>query len=211
DQAVVVSQFHTYDPPRFSGENGPLAVAEWIRKMERVFRIMGISEAHKMACAELQIEGAAGDWWEDYWHLSTEDELEAMRWSQLKTLMEDKFYPRHFRQRMVRKFSTLKQGQRSVDEYDREFARMSVFAPHFVESEEKKAHQFLEGLRNDIRLLVASHGYLEYAETVERAHQVEAYIQRDAIDQPPARQPAPPQPAQKKNKRKWDDREDKRN
>ncbi|CAA0810115.1 Unknown protein, partial [Striga hermonthica] len=125
DQAVVVSRFRTYDPPHFSKENGPLVVAEWIRKMERIFRIMGISEAHKMACAELQIEGAAGDWWEDYWRLRTEDEREAMRWSQLKTLMEDKFYPRHFRQRMVREFSALKQGQRSVDEYEREFARMS--------------------------------------------------------------------------------------
>ncbi|CAA0827382.1 Unknown protein, partial [Striga hermonthica] len=192
----------------------PVSVAEWIRKMERIFRIMGIFEAHKMACAELQIEGAAGDWWEDYWRLRTEDERDAMRWAQFKTILEDKFYPRHFKQRMAREFAALQQGERSVDEYEREFARKSAFASHLVDTEEKKVAQFLDGLRSNIRLLITSNGFLDYAETVERAQQIEACILRDTRAQPPARQPAaipPPQPAQQTNKRKWDGRKDKWN
>ncbi|CAA0806545.1 Unknown protein, partial [Striga hermonthica] len=56
DQAVVASQFRTYTPPVFTGEEGPLAVGDWIHKMDHIFRMMGIPDQHMVACAEFQIE-----------------------------------------------------------------------------------------------------------------------------------------------------------
>ncbi|CAA0838494.1 Unknown protein, partial [Striga hermonthica] len=167
DQAVVAAKFRTYTPPVFTGEEGPLAVRDWIRKMDCIFRMMGISDQHMVACAEY----------------------------------------------------------RSVEEYEQEFARKSAFARHLVDTDDKKASRFRNGLTRDLRVLVASHGYLTYAETVERAQQIEASQLLDTPAQPLAqvallaRQPAaiqpalpaPPQLAQHRHKRKWRGRDDRRN
>ncbi|CAA0824441.1 Unknown protein, partial [Striga hermonthica] len=225
DQSVVAAQFRTYAPPVFTGEEGPLAVGDWIRKMDRIFRMMGISDQHMVSCAEFQIEGAAGDWWDDYWRLRTADDRDQLTWDQLKGILETKYYPRHFRERMEREFYDLLQGDRSVEEYEREFARKSTFARHLVDTYDKKASLFRNGLTRDLRVLVANHGYLTYAETVERAQQIEASQLLDTPAQPLAqvaplaRQPAavqpalpaPPQQAQHRNKRKWRGRDDRRN
>ncbi|CAA0822205.1 Unknown protein, partial [Striga hermonthica] len=139
DQSVVAAQFRTYAPPVFTREEGPLAVGDWIRKMDRIFRMMGIFDQHMVSCVEFQIEGAAGDWWDDYWRLRTADERDQLTWDQLKGILEAKYYPRHFRERMEREFYELLQGDRSVEEYEREFARKSAFARHLVDTDDKKA------------------------------------------------------------------------
>ncbi|CAA0811857.1 Unknown protein, partial [Striga hermonthica] len=130
DQSVVAAQFRTYAPPVFTREEGLLAVGDWICKMDRIFRMMGISDQHMFSCAEFQIEGAAGDWWDDYWCLRTADERDQLTWDQLKGILEAKYYPRHFCERMEREFYDLLQGDRSVEKCEREFARKSAFARH---------------------------------------------------------------------------------
>ncbi|CAA0834227.1 Unknown protein, partial [Striga hermonthica] len=155
----------------------------------------------------------------------TADERDQLTWDQLKGILEAKYYPRHFRERMEREFYDLLQGDRSVEEYEREFARKSTFARHLVDTDDKKASLFRNGLTRDLRVLVASHGYLTYAETVERAQQIEASQLLDTPAQPLAqvaplaRQPAaiqpalpaPPQQAQHRHKRKWRGRDYRRN
>ncbi|CAA0810321.1 Unknown protein, partial [Striga hermonthica] len=155
----------------------------------------------------------------------TADERDQLTWDQLKGILEAKYYPRHFLERMEREFYDLLQGDRSVEEYEREFARKSTIARHLVDTDDKKASRFRNGLTRDHRVLVASHGYLTYAETVERAQQIEASQLLDTPAQPLAqvaplaRQPAaiqpalpaPPQQAQHRNKRKWRGRDDRRN
>ncbi|CAA0830733.1 Unknown protein, partial [Striga hermonthica] len=86
-----------------------------------------------------------------------------------------KFYPQGYRMRMERAFWDLTQGTGTVEEYEREFTRMSAFAPHMVDTDLKKAHKFRDGLSHTLRMHVASQGNLSFDETVIRATQLESY------------------------------------
>ncbi|CAA0807911.1 Unknown protein, partial [Striga hermonthica] len=109
---------------------------------------------------------------------------------------------------MERQFLALRQGTRSVDEYEREFTRLRAFVPDLVSTEAKRAHHFTDGLLPAVRHNIVGHGIQTYARTVAIAQEVDASIRREAIPtpaQPVAQPPAQPNFAQQpknKNKRK---------
>ncbi|CAA0805855.1 Unknown protein, partial [Striga hermonthica] len=96
--------------------------------------------------------------------------------------------------------------------YEREFTRMSAFAPHMVDTDLKKAHKFRDGLNRTLRMHVASQGNLSFDETVIRATQLESYQTLDAtipsaqLVQPISSAP----PGSSSGKRKFDSRRDNR-
>ncbi|CAA0811008.1 Unknown protein, partial [Striga hermonthica] len=90
------------------------------------------------------------------------------------TIATDKYIPKSYRDQKEREFYDLRQGTTSVDLYARAFTRLSVFARHMIETEERKARKFRDGLHQDIRVLVASHGELPFTYTVIRAQQIES-------------------------------------
>ncbi|CAA0831731.1 Unknown protein, partial [Striga hermonthica] len=127
DHGRTIERFQNMRPPTFSGVEGPAALTEWLRKLERIF-----------------------------------------------TIVTDKYFPKSYRDQKEREFYDLKQDASTVDEYSRAFTRLSAFARHMVDTEERKARKFRDGLRQDIRVLVASHGDLPFADTVIRAQQIES-------------------------------------
>ncbi|CAA0835697.1 Uncharacterized mitochondrial protein AtMg00860, partial [Striga hermonthica] len=200
----VVAQFRKMSPPAFTGDGGPLSVGDWFLRLERIFRLMACTEAQKVICGEYMLEGEAGQWWEDYWRLKPVGERDALTWAQLKVIITEKYYPRHFRDQMEKEFMNLSQGNRTVTEYEREFSRLSAFARHLVDTEEKKATRFLYGLKRELLMLIAGHGYLTYAETIERAQRLEMCQQMGS--QSLSVRPADiAQPSNNAGKRKWND------
>ncbi|CAA0810440.1 Unknown protein, partial [Striga hermonthica] len=71
-------------------------------------------------------------------------------------------------------------GDQHVEDYEREFTRMSAFAPHMVDTDLKKDHMFRNGLNRTLRMHVASQGNLSYDETIIRSIQLESYQTLDA-------------------------------
>ncbi|CAA0837978.1 Unknown protein, partial [Striga hermonthica] len=103
----------------------------------------------------------------DEWFMTMEDIFE---------IMAEKYYPQHYHEQLESEFWNLTQGSLTVDEYEREFTKLSYFVEHLVDTDVKRAKKFRRGLKPTIRHLVASHGDLPYAETVGRALQIEASI-----------------------------------
>ncbi|CAA0839472.1 Unknown protein, partial [Striga hermonthica] len=153
----IMGQFRVLSPPTFTGADGPQAVDDWFMNLERIFEVLNYSDQEKIVCARFQMIGDAGRWWSDVWRLKTTAERDAMTWEQ----MERQFYALH-------------QGNLSVEEYEREFTRLSHFAPHMVDTDFKKCRRFLNGLQRDLRFVLSSHGSLTYAETILRAQQIAA-------------------------------------
>ena len=52
---------------------------------------------------------------------------------------------------MRREFHNLKQRQMSVTKYQREFTRLSKYAPEMLVTKEEKCHKFEDGLNDHIR------------------------------------------------------------
>ncbi|CAA0806547.1 Unknown protein, partial [Striga hermonthica] len=121
--AEVVAQFRGFSLEKFSGNGDPRLVEEWIQGLESIFEITEYTDRHRILCAQLQMTGDARLWWNAYWGMRP-GEKEHLTWIQFKEMLEEKYYPAHYRAEMERQFLALKQGDRPVGEYEREFTRL---------------------------------------------------------------------------------------
>ncbi|CAA0843131.1 Unknown protein, partial [Striga hermonthica] len=177
DSGQVVTQFRGYNPEKFSGQGDPCLVEEWIQGLETIFEITECTERQRIICAQLQMTGDAWLWWNSYWGMRP-GEKENLTWMQFKEMMEEKYYPAHYRTEMERQFLALSQGNRTVDEYEREFTRLGSFVKYLVDTEAKKARRFQDGLQREIRHHVAGHCIQTYADIVAKAQEVDASFRR---------------------------------
>ena len=74
---------------------------------------------------------------------------------------------------MRREFHNLRQRQMSVTEYQREFTRLSKYAPEILVSEEEKCRRFEDGLNDHIRAHVTAFFYEYFSKIVTCALNVE--------------------------------------
>ena len=74
---------------------------------------------------------------------------------------------------MRREFHNLKQRQMSVIEYQREFTRLSKYAPEMLGTEEEKCRKFKYALNEYIRARVTGFGHDDYSKIVTCALNVE--------------------------------------
>ena len=74
---------------------------------------------------------------------------------------------------MRREFHNLRQRQMSVTEYQREFTRLSKYAPEILVSEEEKCRRFENGLNDHIRAHVIGFFHEDFSKIVTCALNVE--------------------------------------
>ncbi|CAA0810032.1 Unknown protein, partial [Striga hermonthica] len=125
-QATIVAQFRDYHPDKFSGQGDPRIVDEWVQGLELIFEVMDCPDRYRVTCAQLQLTGDARLWWNAYWSMRP-GEKEGCTWDRFKEMIREKYYPTYYRAEMEWQFLSLKQGTRSVDEYEREFTRLGAF------------------------------------------------------------------------------------
>ncbi|CAA0839434.1 Unknown protein, partial [Striga hermonthica] len=111
----VVAQFCGYNPEIFSGQGDPRLVEEWNQGLESILEITECTDRHRILCAQLQMTGDARLWWNSYWGMRP-GEKENLTWTQFKEILEEKYYPTHYRAEMERQFLALVQGSCSVGE-----------------------------------------------------------------------------------------------
>ncbi|CAA0814743.1 Unknown protein, partial [Striga hermonthica] len=156
------AQFRDYHAEKFSGQGDPRIVNEWIQGLELIFEVMDCPDRYRVICAQLQLTGDAQLWWNAYWSMRP-GEKEGCTWDRLKELIREKYYPTYYRAEMERQFLSLKQGTRSVDEYEREFTRLAAFVPDLVRTEAQRAQRFIDGLYPAVRHNIVGHGTQTYA------------------------------------------------
>ncbi|CAA0808222.1 Unknown protein, partial [Striga hermonthica] len=130
--------------------------------------------------------------------------------------LEQNFDLLYYRMRMERAFWDLKQGAGLVEEYEREFTRMSAFAPHMVDTDLKKAHKFQDGLNRTLRSMLPAREIFPLIRTLSEPSRLESYQTLDAsVPSAQLVQPifsAPPGSSSGKRKfdSHWDNRKGKR-
>nr|AAC26240.1 contains similarity to reverse transcriptases (PFam: rvt.hmm, score: 116.22) [Arabidopsis thaliana] len=136
-----------------------------------------------------------------------------MSWADFVVEFNAKYFLKEALDRMEARFLELKQGERSVREYDREFNRLLAYAGRGMEDDQAQMRKFLRGLRTDLRVRCRVSQYATKAALVETAAEVEEDLQRQVVGVSPAVQPKKTQqqmtpskggkPATEQ-KRKWD-------
>ncbi|XP_028109694.1 uncharacterized protein LOC114308326 [Camellia sinensis] len=84
-------------------------------------------------------------------------------------LFYDKYFPQSIRDKKVTEFETLRQGNKTVVEYEAQFADLARFAPHMVDTDYKKARKFEERLWSAILDRVNMLKLPTYVDVLERA------------------------------------------
>ena len=157
----MVFQFNKLNPPKFERGVNPLKYEEWKRKMENLFEILECPTRFKVALTTYQFEGEAEYWWETVKPRGGED---PMTWERLTELLEHKYCPRDVQRMMEEKFLGLKQGRMTAMEHAAKFNELGRFALHQINTEERKMDHFEQGLRGDIKSLIAGHTFSNFQE-----------------------------------------------
>jgi len=135
--------------PVFDGKSSDPVVAEnWVTEMEKTFKAFSMPEAMKMPLAEFQMKDTANDWWVG----QKAGQQGEVSWTAFKEMFYRKYFPQSTRDTMLSRLWALKQGNRSVIEYEAEFNHLVKFTPPGIrDSEETKLQRFRDGLNLELQ------------------------------------------------------------
>ena len=177
-----VTDFWRLQPGTFAGTETPLVAEQWLLKTEQLLKAARVPEEERVDVVGIQLTDLAHIWW------TNESERLGpgpIFWDVFAAVFLEKFFPSTARYEMERRFITLVQGNRTVDEYAAEFTRLSHFAPAHVADEAKRAEKFKMGLEFSILGHVVSLLLETYDEVLKAARQQEQVQKwRKAVQRP---------------------------
>ena len=106
----------------------------------------------------------------------TRNEHQGLTWARFLELFYDKYFPQCTRDKKVTEFETLRQGNKTVVEYEAQFSELARYAPHMVDSDYKKARELEGGLWNSILDEINVLKLPTYVDVLERAIVAEGNI-----------------------------------
>ncbi|XP_075633378.1 uncharacterized protein LOC142605832 [Castanea sativa] len=133
-------EFHKQNPPTFNGESHPMAVENWLLKMEKLLRALKCTNMQKVVYATFALQGSAKRWW-----MGTEcllwmelGENTSITWEKFKEVFNETYFPAIVRDQKAREFFDLIQGTMNVEEYATTFVELSHFTPYLILDKTKK-------------------------------------------------------------------------
>ncbi|XP_024963667.1 uncharacterized protein LOC112503929 [Cynara cardunculus var. scolymus] len=113
-----------------------------------------------------------------------------MPWESFKTRFNKHYCPIDLQKRLEKEFLDLNQGKMSVVDYETEFNHKAQFATRFLTTEQERVDHFIDGLRSEIRDVIANRDISEFEKAVESARRHEHDLTRsDRNPAPPAKRP----------------------
>ncbi|PKI58547.1 hypothetical protein CRG98_021059 [Punica granatum] len=107
--------------PSFQGKSDPEANLEWEKKVEFVFDCYSYSELKKVKLAAIEFSDYAIVWWDQLMiNRRRNREPPIDTWEEMKRVMRKRFVPSYYYRELYNKLQSLRQGNRSVEEYFKE-------------------------------------------------------------------------------------------
>ena len=146
----------------------------WLEKLERALNEVRCPMNQKVSCAVSLLQGAAYDWWK----LVLRNPLlpNPVTWDYFITEFNTKYVTDDCKESKWKQFLTLRQEKLTMAEYEKEFSRLSKYAPESVLMEKFKCRQFEEGLHESIKrylTVVTSLQVFNFYQPVQAAIKIE--------------------------------------
>jgi hypothetical protein len=113
----------------------PMDADDWLKSIEKKLQVVQCNNHEMVLLASHQLSDPTADWWDAY--VKTHEEPESFNWPEFRVA----FHAHHVPQGVIKlkkEFQDLKQGSISVNEYVTKFTQLSCYAPHKVDTNEKK-------------------------------------------------------------------------
>jgi hypothetical protein len=123
----------------------------WLVKLRRVCTELGFTQEELVRCAVALLQDEAYQWWTS---VTSHLETEVLTWEFFKNNFEAKYIGPAYFEKKRREFMNLQQGSMTPQEYEREFVRLSSYAPELVPTEAIRCQRFVYGLEMELQLAV---------------------------------------------------------
>ncbi|XP_016740294.1 uncharacterized protein [Gossypium hirsutum] len=164
--------------PSFQGRTDPDAYLAWESRVEHVFECYNYSEQKEVRLAVMEFIDYALIWWDQLFiSRRRTGEGPVRTWAEMKQIMRKRFFPSHYHRDLFQKLQSIKQGNRSVEDYYKEI-EVSMMRANIVEDREATMARFLAGLNYEISNVVELQHYVELEDMVHMAIKVERQQRR---------------------------------
>ncbi|XP_020086721.1 uncharacterized protein LOC109709060 [Ananas comosus] len=140
--------------------------------METLFEDIYTEERDRVNLAAHCFDKRARVWWKRVKQDRSSD-LPPINWEEFRRMMFAEYFPDSDKRKMREDFRKLKQGNRTVREYEREFTHILNCVPDVSTTEQDRADCFVRGLRPGVFRLVHAFKFHTFAEALDRALWVE--------------------------------------
>uniref|UniRef100_A0ACD5TJJ1 Uncharacterized protein n=1 Tax=Avena sativa TaxID=4498 RepID=A0ACD5TJJ1_AVESA len=164
----------------FHGTGTPMDATSWLSTMEKYMAAMELPSHKRVLFVAFNLKGLADDWWSGV-RAAYPGEL---TWAVFVQHFSDKYYPETFKEEMLEKLKTIKQGKLSIDEYEAEFSNMVPFVvDHVKHDEAAKARAFFRGLNSRYREVMSARPANDYLSMVKHARGMELEVRLIAAEE----------------------------
>ncbi|KAK5775312.1 hypothetical protein PVK06_043185 [Gossypium arboreum] len=138
----------------FRGVSGvaPNVVEYWLEATERIMDDLDCSVEQKLKGAVSLLRDEAYRWWIT---VRESTPIEQVTWELFKTAFKGRYVGASYVDARRKEFLNLTQGDKTVAEYEAEFLRLSRYASGIVATEYERSVRFEDGLRDELRILIA--------------------------------------------------------
>jgi hypothetical protein len=126
----------------------PMDANDCLKSVEKKLQVVQCNNREKVLLASHQLPGPATDWWDAY--VEDHVEPESINWPEFRAAFRTHHVPQGVIKLKKKEFQDLKQGLISVNKYVTKFTQLSRYAPHEVDTNEKKQECFLNGLNDGL-------------------------------------------------------------
>jgi len=170
-QEWSLEDFLEHHTSRFDGKVSPDGADQWMRDMERIYDAKRCPAENKLAYTEYLRAGEVVHWWSSM-KMMLEDSQETITWELFKKKFYAEYFPDSVRYAKEVEFLQLMQGDMSVSEYAEKFKHLGRF--HTLKmADDWQCRKFENGLRGDLKLMVAPLSIKEFPALVEKARVME--------------------------------------
>ncbi|WVZ10401.1 hypothetical protein V8G54_014931 [Vigna mungo] len=170
-QEWTLDNFLQHRPARFTGQCTPDEVDQWLRDMERIYQAKRCPEENRLSYTEYLLSGDASHWWSSARSLLESTNV-PITWDTFKTKFYEEYFPNSVRFAKEVEFLQLVQGNMTVSEYADKFKHLLRFHT-LAMNEEYQCRKFDNGLRSDLKILVAGFCIRQFPVLVERTKMME--------------------------------------
>nr|CAD1843459.1 unnamed protein product [Ananas comosus var. bracteatus] len=165
-----LAEFRKFDPPRFNGLSVESRVVEaWVRALEKLFEDLYIPERDRVHLVVHCLEGDA----HSSWLRTRTDRFENLTWEEFRGMLYRAYFPNSVKKKFENDLKRMRQEDRSVQEYVREFVQVLNCVPSAVRDEQCKAYLIERGLRSEIYQFLQPQHFRTLDEVIEMVLWVE--------------------------------------
>jgi hypothetical protein len=162
-----LGDFQCSKPPTFSHVVELMDADDWLKSVEKKLQVVQCNNREKVLPASHQLSSPTADWWDTY--AEAHEEPESINWLEFRAAFRAHHVPRGMMKLKKKEFQDLKQGSMSVNEYITKFTQLSRYAPHEVNTDEKKQECLLNGLNDGLAYALEAHDFENLQVMVNKA------------------------------------------